>query len=248
MARFEQSTVPARSTTTDPVSQDQASLNLAARDSDVVPAERSAMIPLVAMLIALLFAASAKFFYHQGQQDALGAATPPASATHDAAPSGSTPLATSSSDTGSATTGEQTASTGEREIIVTVHPTAAQMRAPATKPMSKSRLAKATKSAKPAPIVAPAKIDRQVALATRPQPVYPVQALRAREQGTVLVLAQVDINGHVSDARVVRRSGSSTLDRAASNEVRRWKFEPALHDGQPIVASVEVPVSYRLDQ
>ncbi|WP_414706842.1 energy transducer TonB [Rudaea sp.] len=30
------------------------------------------------------------------------------------------------------------------------------------------------------------------------------------------------------------------------NEVRRWKFEPALHNGQPVVASVEVPVSYRL--
>ena len=82
----------------------------------------------------------------------------------------------------------------------------------------------------------------------RPQPVYPVQALRTREQGTVLVLAQVDINGQVSDARVVRHSGSHTLDRAAPNEVRRWKFSPALHDGQPIVASVEVPVSYRLDQ
>jgi protein TonB len=90
-------------------------------------------------------------------------------------------------------------------------------------------------------------MDRDVALTTRPRPVYPAQALRTREQGTVLVLAHVDANGQVSDARVVRRSGSSTLDRAAPNEVRRWKFSPALHDGQPIVASVEVPVSYRLE-
>ena len=60
------------------------------------------------------------------------------------------------------------------------------------------------------------------------------------------MLAKVDVAGHVSDAQVVRRSGSFTLDRAAMNEVRHWKFEPALHNGQPVVASVEVPVSYRL--
>lgn len=247
MAQFEQSTVPARSTTSDDVSQDQAARNHAAGDSDVVPAERSAMIPMLAVLMALLFAASAWFFYHQGQRDALGVASPPASATHDASPSGSTSLASNSGDLGSATTGEQAASNGEPDIIVTVHPKPEQMRAPAAKHMlSKSRLAKATKPAKSTPLVA--KIDRQVALATHPQPVYPVQALRAREQGTVLVLAQVDVNGHVSDARVVHHSGSATLDRAATNEVRRWNFEPALHDGQPIVASVQVPVSYRLDQ
>jgi outer membrane biosynthesis protein TonB len=38
------------------------------------------------------------------------------------------------------------------------------------------------------------------------------------------------------------------LDRAASKEVSRWKFEPALRNGQPVVASVEVAVSYRLNQ
>jgi len=81
-----------------------------------------------------------------------------------------------------------------------------------------------------------------------PQLAYPSQALRAGEQGTVLVLAQVDVNGQVSDTRVVRRSGSNILDHAASNEVRRWKFAPALHDGHAVVASVEVPVNYRLDQ
>ena len=269
MAQIEQSTVPARSPTADRVSLDQASqdqasqddasqdeasqdeaslgqasLDHAGGDSDVVLGERSGTIPMLAVLMALLFAASAWFFYHQGQRDALGAASPSASATNDASPSGSTSLATNSGDAGSATTGEQTASNGERVIFLTVHPKPEQMRAPA----AKSMLAKASKPTKPAPVVATAKIDRQVALATHPQPVYPVQALRAREQGTVLVLAQVDVNGHVSDAQVVGRSGSGTLDRAATKEVRRWNFEPALHDGQPIVASVEVPVSYRLDQ
>jgi len=47
---------------------------------------------------------------------------------------------------------------------------------------------------------------------------------------------------------VIGRSGSFALDRAATNEVLRWQFQPALHDGKPVVASVQVPVSYRLEQ
>ena len=102
------------------------------------------------------------------------------------------------------------------------------------------------KASKPARAVEPR--DRQVALATSPHPAYPLQALRAGEQGTVLVLAQVDVDGQVTDARVVRQSGSRILDRAAPDEVRRWKFEPAMHAGRPVVASIEVPVNYRLNQ
>jgi TonB family protein len=233
MAHTEQSSVPAGSTT----------LEHATPEHDVVPAQSTGRMPVVAVLVALAFAASAFFFYHQGQRDAaLSAASAPASTTDDAAKGSTSLVANDSGDRASARTIAQTYSDGKPDIIVVVHPTAAQMRAPAAKRM----LAKVSKPA--APIVTTAAIERAVALATRPQPVYPVQALRAREQGTVLVLVQVDVNGHVSDARIVHRSGSNILDRAAPNEVRRWQFEPALHNGQPIVASVEVPVSYRLDQ
>lgn len=90
--------------------------------------------------------------------------------------------------------------------------------------------------------------NRDVVLLGYPTPTYPREALREREEGTVLVLAQVDVQGHVSDARVIGRSGSFALDHAATKEVRRWQFQPALHDGKPVVASVEVPVRYRLEQ
>ena len=124
--------------------------------------------------------------------------------------------------------------------------------ASAAKPAAK-RVGKAThakrmlaKTTQPATVPAMKFGDRGVALLSHPKPAYPLPALRDREQGTVFVLAQVDVTGRVSDARVARRSGSSILDRAAMNEVRHWQFEPALHNGQPIVASVQVPVSYRL--
>jgi TonB family protein len=47
---------------------------------------------------------------------------------------------------------------------------------------------------------------------------------------------------------VIRHSGWSALDRAAMIEVRNWQFQPALQDGKPVIASVQVPVSYRLDE
>lgn len=115
--------------------------------------------------------------------------------------------------------------------------------APSAQPAKTRHVAKATK-----PAAAIEARDRQVALATAPKPTYPVQALRAHEQGTVLVLAQVNVDGQVTDARVVGGSGSRILDRAAPKEVRGWKFDPALHNGRPVVASIEVPVNYRLNQ
>ena len=102
--------------------------------------------------------------------------------------------------------------------------------------------------AKPSQPVVATPENRDVALLDRPNPAYPREALREHEQGTVLVLAQVDVQGHVSDARVIGHSGWLALDRAATNEVRNWQFQPALQDGKPVVASVQIPVSYKLEQ
>jgi TonB family protein len=217
---------------------------------------RSGMLPLVGVIAAAAFVANAFFFYHQGQRDATNPSSeaPPVSAPASApTPSDETgtpsrtkqlPAETAMASTDSAdpaTNDASAASPGKPDIVMVVHPSA-QTKANAA---SQRLTAKATKAAAP---LNRGPSERQVALIAHPNPAYPVQALRAGEQGTVLVLAQVDVNGQVTDAQVVRHSGSFTLDRAATNEVRRWKFEPALHDGRPAVASVEVPVSYRLGQ
>ncbi|MGH8031935.1 MAG: energy transducer TonB [Luteimonas sp.] len=101
-----------------------------------------------------------------------------------------------------------------------------------------------------APPVAKAKAKprhRDAALIAQPRPKYPPGAYRAGEQGTVLVGARVDAQGHVSDVAIVKRSGSRALDRAAVSEVRGWKFRPALNNGKPVASNIRVPVDYRLD-
>lgn len=90
--------------------------------------------------------------------------------------------------------------------------------------------------------------DRGATLLNQPDPTYPPEAYRAREEGTVVVKAQVDALGNASNVEIVSRSGSRILDRAAMNEVRKWKFSPAIEDGRTVASSVQVPVDYRLDE
>jgi protein TonB len=107
--------------------------------------------------------------------------------------------------------------------------------------------ARSTKSRAPKKVAKAVPRDRNAALINQPTPKYPPEAFRAREEGIVVVKAQVDELGNASNVEVVSRSGSRALDRAAMNEVRRWKFNPAIRNGKTVASSVQVPVEYKLD-
>lgn len=89
--------------------------------------------------------------------------------------------------------------------------------------------------------------DRDPSPVARVQPSYPPAAHRAREEGTVIVRAEVDAAGNPGNVSVARRSSSRELDRAAVDAVRKWKFEPAVKDGKAVASTVDVPVEFRLD-
>jgi periplasmic protein TonB len=111
-----------------------------------------------------------------------------------------------------------------------------------------ARKAAADAAAKKRKAVAKAETrSRAASLINQPKPTYPPEAYRSREEGTVVVMAQVDADGNASDVKVVKRSGSRVLDRAATNEVRKWKFKPAMKDGKAVASAVQVPVDYRLE-
>ena len=85
-------------------------------------------------------------------------------------------------------------------------------------------------------------------LPRNPQPVYPVDAWRAGRAGRVVLLVRVDDRGHVQDARVHNSSGTRSLDNAALEAVRRWKFRPALSGNRPVEHQVLVPVRFRIER
>jgi protein TonB len=84
-------------------------------------------------------------------------------------------------------------------------------------------------------------------LVSDPRPDYPTDSVRRGEEGTVLCAMRVDEDGRVADVEVLRSSGHPALDRAAAAALRRWVFEPARADGQPVPARVLHQVVFRLD-
>jgi protein TonB len=71
-------------------------------------------------------------------------------------------------------------------------------------------------------------------------PVYPVGARRRGEEGRVVIEATVMANGRAGACLVAESSGSSELDRAAKNAIRRARFTPATRQ------RVRVPSRIRL--
>lgn len=116
--------------------------------------------------------------------------------------------------------------------------------APATRPGDR-RPAEPRAPARP---VQPVLADRDATVSNRIEPEYPIAAARARDEGTVLVTAQVGADGKPIDVSVTRSSRSRELDRAAIEAVRQWTFEPAVRNGEAVASTVQVPVEFTLDQ
>ena len=75
---------------------------------------------------------------------------------------------------------------------------------------------------------------------------YPASAVSAREEGTVLVAAEVDLRGRAVGAKISRSSGYSDLDAAALRSIARWSFLPGTKDGKPVAQQVVVPIRFQL--
>ncbi len=74
----------------------------------------------------------------------------------------------------------------------------------------------------------PPRLEDLTGLVVHQEPLdYPLQAVRRHIEGTVSVAVQVDGEGRVEDARVLRSSGSRLLDRTARENLLRWRFDPA---------------------
>jgi len=81
---------------------------------------------------------------------------------------------------------------------------------------------------------------------TPPQPVETPPAAATEgttDTGTVVLLVTVGTDGLVRDVSVAQTAGPA-LDAAAVAAVMRWKFRPALRDGQPFEARVRIPFRF----
>lgn len=89
-------------------------------------------------------------------------------------------------------------------------------------------------------------VDLNAAYRLNPAPDYPPIALRRGWEGTVRLRVTLDVQGHPSRVDLAASSGHPMLDESALAAVRRWRFRPATRLGEAVVATVEVPIVFKL--
>jgi TonB family protein len=77
-------------------------------------------------------------------------------------------------------------------------------------------------------------------------PPYPPDAYQRGQQGRVVLEIRVTPEGTVASLHVIESSGVASLDQAALEAVRVWRFAPARRRGQAVEAVVNVPVRFTL--
>ena len=105
---------------------------------------------------------------------------------------------------------------------------AAAARQAATQRAAAQRPEPAATTPAPAPVTpAPApRVANTLRPISTPGPDYPREAQRRRRAGSVEVEFTVDVDGSVSNARVVNADPPRVFDREALQAVNRWRFQP----------------------
>jgi protein TonB len=79
----------------------------------------------------------------------------------------------------------------------------------------------------------------------RVQPGYTEPARRVRLEGVVVVEAILDVEGRVTDVRVLKPLGMG-LSEAAVDAVAQWRFRPATVNGRPVSVYFTLTVKFEL--
>lgn len=75
-------------------------------------------------------------------------------------------------------------------------------------------------------------------------PTYPAELKASGGEGTAVLKVGVDAGGAVQTVDIEISSGHAALDRAASDAVGLWTFNPAMSDGRAIDSQIRVPVQF----
>jgi protein TonB len=75
---------------------------------------------------------------------------------------------------------------------------------------------------------------------------YPADARRAGVEGQVVLLLRIDAAGAVTAVRVVD-APMDALAQAAREGARRFRFSPALRDGEPVETEIRFTYTFLLE-
>jgi TonB family protein len=87
---------------------------------------------------------------------------------------------------------------------------------------------------------------RQARTSDALKPRYPESARRDGKEGRVLLRVLVNEEGRTASVQVNRSSGVESLDQAALEAIKRWRFSPARLGDRPVESWVRIPIDFRL--
>ena len=61
-----------------------------------------------------------------------------------------------------------------------------------------------------------------------------------------MIAVEILTDGSVGRFYVMQSTGHHSLDEAATQAVKSWKFHPAMRNGKPVVECIQVPVVFKL--
>ncbi|MDY7219328.1 energy transducer TonB [Denitrificimonas sp. JX-1] len=88
-------------------------------------------------------------------------------------------------------------------------------------------------------------LSKQPRFASTPAaPVYPAQARRRQQQGTVWLDVRLDARGQLLELQLLHSSGVKSLDQAALAAVKKWQFLPEQQGGIGVPSRVHIPIEF----
>ena len=97
-------------------------------------------------------------------------------------------------------------------------------------------------------LVSPAedlKVDKEPEALNQVNPKYPEKAMHDGIEGPVWTKMWIDESGNVVDATIAK-SDNDTLNEAALEAGKQWKFKPALLGGKPVAVWITVPFRFKI--
>lgn len=83
-------------------------------------------------------------------------------------------------------------------------------------------------------------------LSTNIMPKYPDSARKRSQEGLVLLDVEIDQKGGVKSIELSKSSDVSSLDKAAIEAVKSWRFKPAVANGTNIESKINIPIRFKL--
>lgn len=89
-------------------------------------------------------------------------------------------------------------------------------------------------------------VDQEPRALSRAPLNYPPRAKAKEIEGYVLLSILVNKQGEVEKVRILESEPQGTFEEVAIRNIKKWKFDPAFYNGEPVKIWVNQPIQFRL--